>query len=135
MNISNPTDEYLINCIKDGDIEKSAIIYERHFKSIYAYFFRLTRGKMESEDLAQNVFLRMIRLRNSYKTNHLFLPWLYKIAHNIFIDFCNASNKEIRNLKDYKEENFETEDFDNKEKQLESSTKLLSYSLQNTANY
>ena len=101
MSVYQPSDEYLINCIKGGDIDKSSLLFERHYKNIYIYFFRLTRNKAESEDLTQNVFLRLIRFRNSYKSDHLFLPWIFKIAHHVFIDHCNYKEKEISNLNNY----------------------------------
>jgi len=101
---SQPSDEYLISCIKSGEIEKASILFERHHKNIFSYFFRLTRNKVESEDLTQNVFVRLIRFRNSYKTGHLFLPWAFRIAHHVFIDYCNFKSKEYGRLGDYRRE-------------------------------
>jgi len=101
MNDFQPSDEYLINCIRNGDIEKTAILFERHQKNIFAYFFRLTRNRVESEDLTQNVFVRLIRFRNSYKPYHPFLPWIFRIAHHVFIDHCNYKTKEIKRLNEY----------------------------------
>lgn len=112
-----PTDEYLINCIKGGEIEKTSLLFERHHKNIYSYFFRLTRSKVESEDLTQNVFVRLIRFRNSYKTERTFLPWLFGIAHHVFIDHCNYKTREINQLGQYQrefKEELESETVDDK---------------------
>lgn len=95
------SDEYIINSIKGGEIEKASLLFERHYKNIYTYFFRLTRNQAESEDLVQNVFVRLIRFRNSYKTGHPFLPWIFRIAHHVFIDHCSYKTKEINQLNQY----------------------------------
>jgi len=102
MNDNQPSDEYLINCIRSGDIEKTAILFDRHHKNIFSYFYRLTRSRTESEDLTQNVFVRLIRFRSSFKPYHLFLPWLFRIAHNVFIDHCKYKSKEIKQQNDYR---------------------------------
>lgn len=101
---NQPSDEYLINCIKCGEIEKASFLFERHHKNVFTYFYRLTRNKVESEDLTQNVFVRIIRFRNSYKTGHLFLPWAFRIAHHVFIDYCNFKCKELNQRGNYQKE-------------------------------
>lgn len=95
------TDEYIISCIKGGEIEKASLLFERHYKNIFTYFYRLTRSHAESEDLAQNVFVRVIRLKNSYKTGRPFLPWVFRIAHHVFIDHYNYKAKEKNQLEQY----------------------------------
>jgi RNA polymerase sigma-70 factor (ECF subfamily) len=39
-----------------------------------------------AEDLTQNVFLRIIKYRNSYKAGSRFQSWIYQVARNIFLD-------------------------------------------------
>ncbi len=117
MPVYQPTDEYLINCIKTGEIEKTSMLFDRHHKNIYSYFFRLTRNRIESEDLTQNVFVRLIRFRKSYKQGHPFLPWVFGIAHHVFIDHCNYKTKEFNTLNDfYKYSHYESEDEDVEDK-------------------
>ncbi len=106
---SQVSDEYLIKCVKDGDIEKVAALFERHHQKIHSYFYRLTRCGVESEDLTQNVFVRIISFRNSYKLGHQFLPWVFRIAHNVFIDHCKFKNKEVNKLQ-YFENNSNVEE-------------------------
>jgi RNA polymerase sigma-70 factor (ECF subfamily) len=98
MNVYEPSDEYLIACIKGGEIEKASILFDRHSKNIYSYFYRLTRNRVESEDLTQNVFVKLIRFRSSYKPDHQFLPWVFRIAHHAYIDHCKCKSKERHQL-------------------------------------
>jgi len=101
MNIYESSDEYLIGCIKGGEIEKASILFDRHSRNIYTYFFRLTRSRVESEDLTQNVFVKLIRLRSSYKPDRQFLPWVFRIAHHAYIDHCKSKSKERHQLAIY----------------------------------
>ncbi len=43
----------------------------------------MNHGKSISEDLAQEVFVRMIKYSNSYNCDYKFKPWLYRIASNV----------------------------------------------------
>jgi RNA polymerase sigma factor (sigma-70 family) len=100
---SQASDEYIINCVKDGNIEKVAILFDRHHQNIYSYFYRLTRSKVVSEDLTQNVFVRLISYCSSYKIGHQFLPWVFRIAHNAFIDYHKYKTKELNCLNYYRD--------------------------------
>lgn len=119
MNLLEPSDEYLITCVKDGNIEKTAILFDRHHKNIYSYFYRLTRSKAESEDLVQNVFLRLLNYRNSYKLGHQFMPWLFRIAHNVYIDYCKCKVKETACFKVLSKINDETPESNDIEEQID----------------
>lgn len=116
---SQISDEYLIKCVKDGDIEKVATLFDRHHQKIHSYFYRLTRCGVESEDLTQNVFVRIISFRNSYKLGHQFLPWIFRIAHNVFIDHCKFKNKEVNCLNYFENISIDEEDNEAKSDQLD----------------
>lgn len=36
-----------------------------------------------AEDLTQNVFLRMIKYRSSYREGNQFMPWIYQLARKV----------------------------------------------------
>lgn len=46
----------------------------------------MTINREVAEDLTQNVFLRMIKYRNSYKEGNKFHAWIYQVTRNIFSD-------------------------------------------------
>ena len=69
--------------VSNGDIAKSATLFERYNVSMYNYFRKMNHNKSISEDLAQEVFVRMIKYRNSYKSQYKFRPWIYRIASNV----------------------------------------------------
>lgn len=80
------TDEMIMEAVKNGDLQQASVLFERYHKRIYNFLARMTMSKVLAEDLTQNVFLRMIKYRNSYRTGNKFHSWIYQIARNVFSD-------------------------------------------------
>ena len=53
-----------------------------------------TFDREAAEDLTQNVFLRMIRYRSSYRENQKFQSWIFQVARNVFSDHYQATRHE-----------------------------------------
>ena len=87
------TDNELMLKVKSGDIDRLGLIFERFNKALYGYFLNLTGRTDISEDLVQNVFIRIIKYRIKYRGNGNFNIWIFTIAHNIFIDYVKKNNK------------------------------------------
>ena len=81
------TDKELMFQVKDGDLGKLGILFERHHKILYNFFLRLTGNRQASEDLLQEVFLRMLKYRNTYKGSSEFTTWMFQIARNSRADY------------------------------------------------
>lgn len=78
------TDESLMLCIKNDDLDKAAILYERYKKKLYQFFMYKNKNDQElSEDAVQQVFYRMIKYRKSYKDDSGFNVWIFGIARNV----------------------------------------------------
>jgi len=57
-----------------------------HLDSFYNYALVLSRSASEAEDLLQETFLRAFRGFGSYKHDHSFKVWVFKIMKNAQID-------------------------------------------------
>ena len=78
------TDEALMLCVKNDDLDKAAMLYERYKKKLYQFFLYKNYGDKDgSEDCVQQVFYRMIKYRKTYKEDNNFSMWIYGIARNI----------------------------------------------------
>ncbi|GAA3989954.1 RNA polymerase sigma factor RpoE [Mucilaginibacter dorajii] len=78
------TDESLMVLVKNDDLEKASILYQRYKKKLYHfYLFRNCNDQEASEDCVQQVFYRMIKYRKSYIEGNNFGIWIYKIAQNV----------------------------------------------------
>ena len=78
--------------LSGGDEGAFAELVRRHQQTIMDYLCRLLRDRGTSEDLAQEVFLRVFRHRDRYSEHASFRTWCYAIATNLARD-------EIRSLR------------------------------------
>lgn len=81
--------------VRDGRIERLSVLFERHHLRLFNFFLRLTGQRGAGEDLAQEVFLRMLRYRSSYRPDSPFLPWMWQIARNVHRDHLSGLQKVI----------------------------------------
>ncbi|HEY4109448.1 RNA polymerase sigma factor [Puia sp.] len=80
--------------VKDGHLSELTALFDRYQVPLYNFFLRLTTDKATSEDLTQNLFLRVIRYRQSYDPSHgSFRSWVYRMARNVHYDFCKQEQK------------------------------------------
>ena len=101
------TDESLMAKVSEGHLDHAAILYERYHLRIYNFFLKLTFNKEISQDLMQNVFLRILNHRKTFKPKYMFTSWIYKIAKNVYSDHFKKEGRFRLNFKDLKELNEE----------------------------
>jgi RNA polymerase sigma-70 factor (ECF subfamily) len=86
---------------------------------------------MLAEDLTQNVFLRIIKYRSSYREGLRFQSWIYQVARNIFSDHYQAHKNrfsdyiDVEKVSDHIPDGGESELMDEQEKLLQRSMALL----------
>lgn len=80
------TDEAIMEAVKSGDLQQASLLFERYNKRIFNFLAKMTMDREVAEDLTQNVFLRMIKYRNSYREGNRFQAWIYQVARNVFSD-------------------------------------------------
>jgi RNA polymerase sigma-70 factor (ECF subfamily) len=89
------TDNFLMEEVKKGKVEKLAVLFEKYHIQLFNFFLRLTGNRGVSEDLVQDVFLRILKYRTTYKGQSKFSVWMYQIARNAHIDFLRKSKGEL----------------------------------------
>lgn len=78
------TDEELMQAVCMGDKEAYQILVKQHLKSISHYAYRLLGNQKDTEDITQEVFLRLWTNAKKWKSDKSKLTtWLHRIAHNI----------------------------------------------------
>lgn len=90
-----PTDEQVMEAVKGGDLQQASILFDRYHARIFNFLARLTMDRPVAEDLTQNVFLRLIRYRSSYRPGSKFMPWIYQMARNVFSDHYHAAKSKV----------------------------------------
>jgi RNA polymerase sigma-70 factor (ECF subfamily) len=71
---------------QQGDGEVLADLYREVAPGMINYLVRFTRDRALAEDLLQEVFLRIHRVRHTYRPENPVKPWLYAIARYVAID-------------------------------------------------
>lgn len=72
--------------VKSGQLDQLGLLFERHNRSLFGFFYRLTADTSSSEDLVQNVFMRILKYRHTYHGDGKFTTWMYHMARNLFAD-------------------------------------------------
>ena len=94
------TDEAIMEAVKNGKLEQAAVLFERYHLRLYNFLARLAMDKEVGEDLAQNVFLRMLKYRHSYKDGMRFQSWIYQLARNVFSDHYQSVKRSMNSKMD-----------------------------------
>ena len=89
------SDRELMAEVKDGDLSRLGELFERHQGRLFNFFLRLTRQRSTAEDLVQEVFVRMLKYRESFKSEAEFTPWMFRLARNAATDIWRARPKEL----------------------------------------
>jgi RNA polymerase sigma factor (sigma-70 family) len=77
------SDNSLMLKVKEGDLDKMSLLYERYKRPLYGFFYGLTKGQELSEDLVQNTFLRILKYRHLFRGEGDFRAWMFHIARNV----------------------------------------------------
>ncbi len=71
-------------------------LFDRHFKPVYRYFYARLRHREDAEDLTSETFMKITQGLSSYSERGIpFSVWMYRIAHNILIDFYRRSKGRV----------------------------------------
>jgi RNA polymerase sigma-70 factor, ECF subfamily len=74
-----------------GDLRAFETLYKRHRSGLYRYLARHTRNPESANDLFQEVWSKVIASRERYEPRAKFQTFLYRIAHNCFVDYCRRA--------------------------------------------
>ncbi len=88
------TDEELVVLVQKGDIPSFSLIVKRYEKKLLRYGRRFLFNYENIEDAVQAIFIKVYENINSFQSTKKFSPWIYRIAHNHFINIIKKTKKE-----------------------------------------
>lgn len=91
-------DEEVVRLVQGGKVEPFGILVKRYEEKIKRYARKFLFGYEEIEDLVQNVFLKAYVNLQSFDASRRFSPWIYRLAHNEFINFIKKKKREPLSL-------------------------------------
>jgi RNA polymerase sigma-70 factor (ECF subfamily) len=90
----DPKDEEIAAKIQQGDIDALKILIDRYEPKMMRYAQKFLFGYEETEDLVQEIFIKAYTNIQGFDTRRKFSAWLYRIAHNEFINALKKKTKE-----------------------------------------
>jgi RNA polymerase sigma-70 factor, ECF subfamily len=80
--------------VKAGDDSAFEYLVQKYRRPMVSFMFRTAHSNAAAEDLAQEVFLRVYRSRESYEASAKFTTWLYRIATNLAVNHARDTRHE-----------------------------------------
>ncbi len=77
----------IVRLARDGSQQAYKELIEMFGSSLLGYFYRNTGRLEDSEDLLQDLFIRVIKGLKHYDEREKFKFWIFRIAHNLLIDY------------------------------------------------
>jgi RNA polymerase sigma-70 factor, ECF subfamily len=87
-------DAELMLRVREGDEISFALLLERHRAPVVHFMYRMVLNQAVSEELAQEVFLRVYRSRATYEPTAKFTTWLFRIATHLALNWIRDGKKE-----------------------------------------
>jgi RNA polymerase sigma factor (sigma-70 family) len=88
-------DEQIMRAVRDGEVGKLALLFDRHHRGLFHYFLHVTANPAVSEDLVQDVFFRILKYRHTYQPGTPVRPWMFQIGRNAVIDHAGRHKGEV----------------------------------------
>lgn len=114
------SDEKLVVLYAKGMNQAFDVLVERYKDRVYSYIYHTVKCEDLTDDIFQETFVKAITTINQgrYTENGKFLPWIFRIAHNLIIDYfrqersentqsCDSEDVDILNRRDLSESTIE----------------------------
>ena len=97
------SDEQLIRWVADGDASCLGTLFERHHRAVYRFCVHMTHSRTLSEDLVQEVFMRLLKHASSFRGEGSCKAWIFNIARNVAFDQLRKSGTEVESNEESEE--------------------------------
>jgi len=97
-NLSLAADQQVVVWAQDGDEAAFRELIRRYQRPIFSIIYRMVGDRELAEDLAQETFIKVLNAIDSYRPEHKFSSWIFKIANNAAIDHLRRRELETLSL-------------------------------------
>jgi RNA polymerase sigma-70 factor, ECF subfamily len=94
------TDEEYALRAQRNDKEAFGMLVGRYEQKLLRYGRKFLSTRQDIEDLVQDVFVNAYRNIQSFDASQRFSPWIYRIAHNAFVDGIRKNSRAAFTLPD-----------------------------------
>lgn len=87
------TDEQIAALVQKGNKELFGALMDRYERKLFSYGRKFLTGQDNIEDVVQEVFIKTYQNIRGFDTSQKFSPWIYRIAHNTFVNALRKNAK------------------------------------------
>jgi RNA polymerase sigma-70 factor (ECF subfamily) len=87
-------DAQLMLRVRDGDEDSFRVLLKKHRNPVVHFLYRMVQDEGVSEELSQEVFLRVYRSRGTYEPTARFTTWLFRIATHLALNWLRDGRNE-----------------------------------------
>jgi RNA polymerase sigma-70 factor (ECF subfamily) len=87
-------DAQLMLRVRDGDEDSFRVLLDKHRNPLCHFLYRMVQDQAVSEELAQEVFLRIYKSRQSYEPTARFTTWMFRIATHLALNWLRDEKNE-----------------------------------------
>lgn len=80
--------------LRQGNSEGFNIVYREYSKLVRAVCLKILRNPTEAEDVAQEVFIHMLRKIHTFRGDSAFSTWLYRVALNTVLMHVRSTRRD-----------------------------------------
>lgn len=100
-------DQHYINLVIGGDCHAFAVLVDRYKNFVFTLSVKMLQNREEAEEVSQDVFIKVYRSLQKFKTESKFSTWLYRITYNTCLDRMRSKK---RNMPVFSFDNFEEDE-------------------------
>jgi RNA polymerase sigma-70 factor (ECF subfamily) len=92
------SDQQIVAWAQEGAEPAFRELVRRYQRPVFSLIYRMVRDREAAEDLAQETFLKVLNAIDSYRPEHKFSSWIFKIANNAAIDHLRRREPDVLSL-------------------------------------
>jgi RNA polymerase sigma-70 factor (ECF subfamily) len=87
-------DSELMLRVREGDLSSFDLLLQKHRGPMIHFLHRMVQNDAVAEELAQEVFLRVFKSRQSYQPSAKFTTWLFRIGTHLALNWIRDGRNE-----------------------------------------
>ncbi|GAA0445609.1 MAG: RNA polymerase sigma factor SigX [Bacillota bacterium] len=73
-------------------------LYEKYHKDLYQFVFYMVKDRLTTEDLVQEVYIKVLKSHHHFKGDSSVRTWLFSIARHVTIDYFRSQNRKRKRI-------------------------------------
>ncbi|MGC6431055.1 MAG: RNA polymerase sigma factor [Jejuia sp.] len=106
-------DQIIINQILEGNPQAFSLLVDRYKNLVFNLTLRMMKHQEEAEEVAQDVFIKVVKSLPKFKGDAKLSTWIYKIAYNACLDALKKSSRKYQEISIDKYEGYDISVIDN----------------------